>query len=97
MAAEPSFYMLTYKYVDNILEARAPHRPGHLELINAGVEEGVVLMAGPTDPPTGAFFLFRCADPSTVAAFVEKDPYVANGLVPSHTIQKWNVVCGGYP
>ena len=50
-------------------------------------------MAGPLgDPPSGAAFVFQVDDPAEVDQFVAADPYVTAGLVPSHSVARWNLV-----
>jgi uncharacterized protein YciI len=87
--------LLTYDYVDDILERRAPHRAGHLALIERFASERGLAVAGAVgDPPTGALFVFADeTDPASAAAdFAAADPYVTAGLVRSHTIEPWTVV-----
>lgn len=101
-AAKKAF-VLEYTYVPAILELRPPFREAHLALANALQQQGTILSGGPllsdASPsapakPTGALFLFHCADRSAVEAFVRDDPYVVNGLVPSHRITEWSVLVG---
>jgi len=88
-------YLLHYDYVPDVLERRQPYREGHLNLAKDLVAEGRCLSGGPTGPPsmevpTGALFVF--ADKDAAELFVQKDPYVANGIVTDHTIEEWSVV-----
>jgi len=46
------------------------------------------------EPVDGAALLFRADEPSTVEAFVRRDPYVANGVVTRWRIRPWTVVIG---
>lgn len=88
-------YCLFYDYVEGVLEKRAPYRDGHLKLAREAVDRGEMVLGGAyADPVDGALLVFRCDDPSTVEAFVAKDPYVANGLVTSWRIRPWTVVLG---
>jgi len=86
------YFLLQYEYVEGMLEKRAPHRPEHLELAHSYANKGELLIAGAYDPPTGATFIFKTK--SEAEAFVNSDPYVKNGLVPSHKIIPYNVVTG---
>ncbi|MDX6553865.1 MAG: uncharacterized protein QOD86_60 [Miltoncostaeaceae bacterium] len=83
--------VLFYEYVtEDIVERRAPHRPFHIALLRKWMDEGRILMGGALgDPPTGALIVF--AD-GGAEEFVEKDPYVVNGLVTSWRVEDWNVV-----
>jgi uncharacterized protein YciI len=86
-------WILFYEYVEDILERRAPHREAHLERVRARREAGDLLMAGALgDPPHGAAFVFRGAEPASIEAFVEGDPYVQAKLVSSWRLEHWNVV-----
>ena len=93
MAEPERLWLLTYDYVENVVERRAPHRPAHLAYAGRWRDEGKIVMAGAVgDPPHGALFVFRVADPAEVEAFAEGDPYVAAGIVTGRDVQPWNVV-----
>jgi len=84
--------VLTYTYVDDILERRKPHREGHLAHIRRWSEERGLVLAGATgDPPSGGLFVFE-GDRAEIEAFVAEDPYGAAGLITSSTIEPWTVV-----
>jgi uncharacterized protein YciI len=85
--------LLYYDYVEDIVERRAPHRPAHLELVGTWVEDGRVVAGGATgDPPSGALIVFRgSGDPEE---FVERDPYVREGLVTGWRVEPWLNVTG---
>ena len=54
------------------------------------------LLAGAfAEPADGAALVFRADDARPVEAFVQADPYVAEGLVTSWSIRQWTVVIGG--
>ena len=89
------YWLLFYDYVEDILERRAPHREAHLALADAAHRAGSLLMAGAlTEPLDGALFVFTADDRSVVEEFVERDPYVEQGLVTAWRIRPWNVVVG---
>eukprot|EP00567_Pseudictyota_dubia_P009730 CAMPEP_0197455348 /NCGR_PEP_ID=MMETSP1175-20131217/40541_1 /TAXON_ID=1003142 /ORGANISM="Triceratium dubium, Strain CCMP147" /LENGTH=135 /DNA_ID=CAMNT_0042989177 /DNA_START=24 /DNA_END=431 /DNA_ORIENTATION=- len=88
-------YLLKYDYIPDVLEKRAPHREGHLELAKKLIDEGKCLSGGPTGPPgtevpTGALFIFTELEAAN--SFVAEDPYVEHGIVTGHSILEWNVV-----
>ncbi len=87
-------WALFYQYVtDNVIERRAPHRPGHIGLVREWMADGRLLQGGALgDPPHGALLVFAVEDRSEVEEFVSKDPYVVNGLVTGHRIEPWNIV-----
>ena len=85
--------MLFYDYVSDMAERRGPHRDAHLALISRWQQDGRVVMAGAVgDPPHAGLIAFRVEDPAQVHAFVEEDPYVANGLVTDWRVEPWTVV-----
>jgi uncharacterized protein len=85
--------LLLYVYVEDILERRVPYREEHLALVNAWKADGRLLMAGPLgDPPTGAAFVFQVNDLAEVDEFEAADPYIAAGLVTSHSLASWKLV-----
>ena len=87
--------MLTYDYVEDIVERRAPFRAAHLALARDAHERGALLMAGAlSDPVDGALFVFFAPEPSEVADFVSRDPYVQAGLVTDWSVRPWTVVIG---
>lgn len=84
--------ILTYEYVDDILELRKPHREAHLEHISRWSEErGLVLGGAVGDPPTGGLFVFE-GELAEAEAFAAADPYGAAGLIASSRVEPWNVV-----
>ena len=89
------YWLLFYDYVEDILERRAPHREAQLALADAANAAGSLLMAAAlTEPLDGALFVFTADDRSVVEEFVERDPYVEQGLVTAWRIRPWNVVVG---
>ena len=90
-------WLLEYHYEgDDILERRAPHRPGHLDLITAAVGRGELLLCGAAgDPPDRAVFIWTGDDTSAAEAFVAADPYQSAGIVASWELLPINLVAGG--
>jgi hypothetical protein len=89
----PRRLLLTYDYVADMRERRAPHRDAHLAHIAAWHERGELALAGAVgDPPTGGLFVFEVADPARVEEFADADPYVAGGLVTARRVEPWTVV-----
>ena len=91
-------YALQYEYVTDILERRAPFREAHLKLANDLCSQGALISGGPLggkNGPVGALFLF--AGIESAQSFVAQDPYVKEGLVPSHRISEWTVLIGESP
>jgi len=89
------YYVLTYEFVDDMINKRTPYREEHLRLLREGHTRGEIYMAGATgDPPDSGLLVF-CADSNAVAEkFAREDPYVRNGLVTSWKVKPWTVVAG---
>jgi uncharacterized protein YciI len=88
-----SHYILFYDYPDDVLERRAPYREEHLALVRAWKGDGRILMGGALgDPPHGAAIVFRVDAPADVDAFIDADPYVANGVAVGRRVEPWAVV-----
>jgi uncharacterized protein YciI len=84
--------ILTYDYVDDIVERRKPHREAHLaHVARWSAERGLVLAGATGDPPTGALFVFE-ADRAEVEEFAAADPYRDAGLIARTSLEPWNVV-----
>jgi uncharacterized protein len=84
---------LFYDYVENALEARAPHREAHLALVKRYVDDGLIAMAGALgNPPHGGLLIFRGDDPSVAESFAAEDPYVSQGVVTTWRVEPWTVV-----
>jgi uncharacterized protein YciI len=87
------YYILFYKTVENYTELRAPFRNDHLGLVNEFHSDGRMVMAGAlADPADGAVLIFKGDTPEAAHEFVERDPYVKNGLVTEWSVRQWNVV-----
>ena len=77
-------------------ERRGPLRPEHLALVEAAHARGELVMAGPlAEPADGGVFVFNVDGPSVIEEFVEKDPYVREGMVTRWRVRPWTVVIGG--
>lgn len=88
-------FLLTYELSDDYLDRRGGYRAEHLALAQLYAGDGRLVLGGAlTDPADRAVLVFQCPDDSAVRAFVEADPYVANGLVESWSIREWMTVVG---
>ena len=89
------YYALFYEMVDDFVARRGPFRHDHLRLARESYSRGELVLAGAlADPPAGALLVFNAVDASTVEAFVQRDPYVANGVVKEWKVRPWTVVVG---
>jgi len=87
------YYILVYHVVEDYVTRRTPYREEHLQLARDAHDRGELVLGGAlADPADKAILVFRTEDPKTVESFVQKDPYVKNGLVPRWEIRPWTVV-----
>jgi len=87
------YFILFYKTVDNYIECRAPLREDHLGLIREFHSDGrMVIPVALADPADGAILIFRGDTPDAAHEFVNRDPYVKNGLITEWSIRPWIVV-----
>ena len=87
---------LLYELADDYLDRRGPLREEHLGLARAAHERGELVLAGAFDGPADrALLVWATEDEDVVQRFVDRDPYVAKGLVTRWDIRRWNVVVGG--
>lgn len=89
------YFLLSYAVVDDYIERRREYRAAHLELARAAASRGELRLGGAlSDPPDGAFLVFRGPDRSVAEAFARADPYVEHGIVSSWSVREWTVVIG---
>lgn len=91
MSTSPSlkkYFLLNYKYVENVVEKRAPFRADHLNLAKTYKDNGKLLMGGAfADPVDGAAIVFQVDEKREVEEFVKNDPYVKGGIVTSWVVR----------
>jgi uncharacterized protein YciI len=65
--------------------------PAHCERLQAFMERGVLLMAGPYGiPPQGALAVFTTDE--AALEFIQGDPFVLGGVVSRWHIHRWDTV-----
>ncbi len=88
-------YLLIYEVSDDYLEKRGLYRNEHLKLAWEAHEKGELILGGAlSEPVDKAILLFKADTAEVVQKFVDKDPYVKNGLVKTWSIRPWNTVVG---
>ena len=88
-------FLLIYDVVEDYIERRAEFREAHLKLAREAEARGELVLGGALMEPTDrSLLLFQAETEEPVRAFVRADPYVANGIVKSWQIRKWNTVAG---
>jgi hypothetical protein len=96
------WYIIYAEDVDNSLALRLKARPAHLERISALVDEGRILVAGPTpaidseDPAeagfTGSLIIAQFESLGDAEAWADADPYVSGGVFKSVTVKPYKRV-----
>ena len=88
-------YLLFYDYSPDYLERRGQFRGEHLKLAWAAAERGELVLGGVlADPVDTGVLLFAGDSPDVVERFVAADPYMANGLVVSYRVRRWDTGVG---
>lgn len=67
------------------LEQVDAHRAPHVDWLKQLADEGLMLLAGRTDPPTGGVLIFR-GDKAEVEPLAQTDPFVANGVATAEVV-----------
>jgi uncharacterized protein len=88
-------FLLEYKYIENMIEKRAPHRSAHLEHADNFVKRNILIAGGAIVPEVDrGVLVFKADSAAVVEEFAKADPYVKQGLVTSYTVKEWMVVIG---
>jgi uncharacterized protein YciI len=96
------WYMIYAEDVDNSLDIRMAARPAHLDRIAKLVEQGRILVAGPTpavdseDPGpagfTGSLIIAQFDNLQEAQKWADTDPYVEAGVFKSVTVKPYKKV-----
>lgn len=68
-------------------ERAAAHLQGHKQWIQEGISEGVFLLTGSLTGGQGGVVLAHNEEPNTLKARVQRDPFVAEGVVTAEVIE----------
>jgi uncharacterized protein len=85
-------YVLLYESADDVLSKAPAHFPAHQARLQEFHGRGDILMVGTFGDPQeqGSMAIFPTR--SAAQAFVDGDPFVANGVVRRWEIREWNEV-----
>lgn len=72
-------YVITLRFADKTKAAQ--FMDGHNAWIRQGFDDGVFLLVGSLQPNAGGVILAHNATPDEIAARVQDDPFVAQGVV----------------
>jgi uncharacterized protein YciI len=96
MTASQSTFIVTYQYVPEMADRRAPHRPDHLAWLQGLAAAGRLLFAGATlNPVDTGYLVFRGEDTYDVRRLLLDDPYAKADLIVGVTVRPMGVAIGG--
>ncbi|CAG9332030.1 unnamed protein product [Blepharisma stoltei] len=86
-------FLLTYKYVEGMVDKRAPYRDAHIAHARAYEPRGLVLIGALQNPIDTGVLLFE-GEEKMIKDYAQNDPYVVNRLVTDYTIREITIVAG---
>jgi len=89
------YFLLTYEYVDGMLEKRGPYRPAHLDYLKTLLDAKTLIVSGPlVNPVDGAMLVFQAEDAAAVETIAKNDPFMAANLIKAWRVREWEVAMG---
>jgi hypothetical protein len=89
-------FMVTYAYVADMEQRRAPHRADHLAWLRELAEAGRMILAGATlDPVDTAVLIVRGEDAHAVRRMLLNDPYAEANLIIGLSVRRIGLAVGG--
>lgn len=87
---------MTYQYVPDMVERRAPFREAHRARLRQANADGFLVVGGSYDRPAdGALLIVRARDQAEAYAWAAQDPYHQGGLIVSVSVRDFNLAFGG--
>jgi len=74
-----------------------PDWDGHAACMVRLAKAGALLFSGPFGDREGALLIYRAEGPAQVEAWVNEDPWTANGVLVTELIAPWDVRIGSLP
>ena len=87
-------FALTYEFVPDFMEKRAPLRAKHLEMLSQAEGRGELVLAGVLKGEPRSLLIFKAEDASVVEAFARADSYVEGGIVTNWKVAEYITVAG---
>ncbi len=87
-------WALTYEFVPDFMEKRAPLRAAHLELLNQSEARGELALAGVLKGEPRSLLIFKAENAAVVEAFARADSYVTGGIVTNWRVFEYVTVAG---
>jgi predicted enzyme related to lactoylglutathione lyase/uncharacterized protein YciI len=91
-ASPAETWVLLYESADDVVETAPLHYAAHSARVDEFQRRGQLLQVGTlgAEVPVGSMATFISRE--AAEAFVAEDPFVVNGVVRSHRIERWNVL-----
>jgi hypothetical protein len=87
-------FMLYYKLVPDILNARIPYKDKHMNLLHEFSSRGLVFVGGEVTEGFPAVFMFEGESDEIVREWLKIDPYIINNLVVEYRFNQIILVSG---
>ena len=87
-------FMLYYKLVPDILNARIPFKDEHMSILNELSSRGLVFVGGEMIEGFPAVFMFEGENDDILKEWLSRDPYFNNNLVLEHRFNQIILVAG---
>lgn len=73
-------YAVTLSWITSP-ERLEPWREGHKAWLVEGIQQGMVIVAGPLSDHSDGFILLQAQDEKQIEAYLQRDPFIINALV----------------
>jgi hypothetical protein len=87
-------FMLYYKLVPDILNARIPYKDEHMDILQELSSRGLVFVGGEMIEGFPAVFMFEGENDDILKEWLGRDPYFNNNLVLEHRFNQIILVAG---
>ena len=87
-------FMLYYKLVPDILNARIPYKDEHMNLLHEFSSRGLVFVGGEVIEGFPAVFMFEGENDDILKEWLSRDPYFNNDLVVEYRSNQIILVAG---
>lgn len=91
---QTKYYMLYYKLVPDILNARIPFKDEHIRILHELSSRGLVFVGGEIAEGFPAVFMFEGENDDVLKEWLTRDPYLNNKLVEEYHFNQIILVAG---
>lgn len=96
LTSEPQkkYFILNYKLIPDILNARIPFKEEHMSILNELSSRGLVFVGWEVVEGFPAMFMFESENDDIIKEWLKRDPYFNNGLVAEYHYNQIILVAG---